>query len=104
MINCDKYTPKDIIEICILYCFILEEFNQKKSGKCITIKKIENVIATCKPMDGPILDIASLNNIITKHGQYHWRFKVLYFDYVPTKGMITESLYRFYCVFINKFK
>eukprot|EP01083_Nonionella_stella_P020982 58181_1 len=68
----DKQTPIDIINQCILYCFLLDKFDAKASSN-IKVNYIQNSITLLHPFEP---SIACTRNNIRIPEKYHWIFEI----------------------------
>eukprot|EP01084_Bolivina_argentea_P213733 362912_1 len=75
MTNCDKIIPSEIIQLCILYCFILDEFDSTNNNTHSKIYGLNNTITDCEVIESNPIHIYS-RNTHQPTGIYHWTFKI----------------------------
>eukprot|EP01084_Bolivina_argentea_P161389 280952_1 len=72
--NFIKQAPTDIINLCICYCFILDEFHNPSKNTDIIIKGINNTITTITSTVNQTT--VTSRNKISCEGKYHWVFQL----------------------------
>eukprot|EP01084_Bolivina_argentea_P115292 205048_1 len=73
--NFDKTTPAEIIQLCILYCLILDEFVTDNIESYCKIYGLNNTFADCNVTESNPAHIYSLNTH-EPNGIYLWMFKI----------------------------
>eukprot|EP01083_Nonionella_stella_P122293 367895_1 len=72
----DQYTPKEIIDLCTLYCFVLDEFESNTANN-IEVKGVNHCTAVIHAyLDRMPNGFMFTRNIIDTPGKYHWAFEV----------------------------
>eukprot|EP01083_Nonionella_stella_P047239 126432_1 len=78
--NYAKYVPRDIFRLCLLFCFMLDEFSTivPPNSKGVSIEGLNNAAIKMKysSSSNPVITVIGRNIIKPNSGQYHWQLKV----------------------------
>eukprot|EP01084_Bolivina_argentea_P213734 362916_1 len=92
-INFNKHIPSEIIQLCILYCFIFDEFDSNTININTQIQGINNTIATCN-IEEDCIDIFCRNSH-QPSGKYHWTFEISYTESITMEFGFIQNNIRF---------